>query len=1505
MEGKEMGEKTPQEIIIQNGGSSNDDDDTKNDNECAADSSVSVQPVSPIDSDTSDKSEIISEDSRNSEIIKQGLDTDDDDDDRTPEPEHEQPEVNNKKLASSGPLEGSTEKSTPEKESENNGIKSEQNPVSAEPERNDGEPEAAVVVEASDSKSSSVKQEIDTPSSVDSGSTPTSTTTTDESSGSNEEEDVEAAASAMAAVAVAICNSKTNQNLSPSEKAELARTTIQKQPLLQKHTTNEISPLNMQDVTREALSVNLEFVRKSMSDSTMNEALLRVLVLFSSSYDIVQKKNMIATEQKDGEVETILYSTSDGDEETSTTADNDGAQQNTTCLPENKENQKQIQIVSKAVIKLYSQAEEAYNELLALLPKLPSPSEEERPEKDKDERIVLDLLPPCVSPDDATAAFFQACNFQKPPRKKKKKKDYVTSTSDGLEISQKLASPKYMNGNANLGNNTTSSRAKSVITSIAGAATGVVGGIIQNRSNNNNNNANNTTSPTRGAGRSLLRRNRSQPTQPKPQQPEQSNKQQPQSPPDENNSETNNDITVASSSSSSSSEDSDVDDDLSSCEGENYTVEISREMLGLTVENVLERTIVRTVLATGAAKKAGAKVGSLIVQVGQVKTHTLTHFETIDELRQSQRPLKLVLRKIGSQALQGAREEMGRLIKGVGFGNHQKDKNHYAEKADFKEILSGIYIKKKKPSSSYMKSHPTQTSRKNELEKIEKRLVWILTLLCVGLEREAENASSEEQHHDFHNNKHSEKEHYTEAAKSISKILLDYLTKQFIGNPEEMEPDGNDQMMNNNANMRQQQMMNRYMGVQNAKSKKQQQFVSSQQQNNKIRPSSAQQQQVNPRSYPPSSLSNNNTEPPLLQIGDVLHRAQSYLADPFSPPAALLRGEVIALLCDVLDQDTEMELSDVEGSKATDLGSAGSLLKLIVRNCELMRSPGCEEGDHKAHAGNRFLAVVHKLASSRSTSSRVTACSLGPVLWNHLDFPHQLQLRGVITRALHDVEVIVRTSTAGVLHEIAELVFDSRAVPWLVLMCERAMTDPEPQLRSAAMFLTWHLAEHLPNAFLGDASKGSRSLRRLPERSDPIFADVYLLQCKLLPVATRLAEDRSFAVRLAVAAQCDRLCAALGDHWSSVIIDLLQALLGDNDDKVRSEAILCMPRLVESVLTGSDEIGVLEALLPTALKLLRDPSPLVRISLATSCGELLTLLVGLGSYEELTTFSSQKTFHKHKRHIDQTLIPLVQKLLHDRDPEVTSAALRAVTNASRGNVKEISSENEKKSTATPNKQQPLEKKPVFIPVLSEDQVLRLLPTLSNLAMSPQWRVRQSAVEIVPALLGCTQRLETRSRIAQLCVQLMEDQVDAVRKTAAECLCLGGGGFSSDNSEWVTAIVIPHLQSLKESVASKQRLLSLKMVEVLLRNAIISTEQKIILETAASLANDKVPNVRLTVGKVLSQIMGHISRQDIEYVLSVMEIQYFDECKRDNPDRDVLFYAKQTIKIGNEHLLRKK
>jgi hypothetical protein len=541
------------------------------------------------------------------------------------------------------------------------------------------------------------------------------------------------------------------------------------------------------------------------------------------------------------------------------------------------------------------------------------------------------------------------------------------------------------------------------------------------------------------------------------------------------------------------------------------------------------------------------------------------------------------------------------------------------------------------------------------------------------------------------------------------------------------------------------------------------------------------------------------------------------------------------------------------------------------------------------------------------------------------------KLRGVITRALHDVEVIVRKSTATVLHEIAELVFDSRCVPWLVLMCERAMTDPEPLLRSAAMTLTWHLAEHLPNAFLGDASKGSRYLRRLPHRDDPIFPDVYLLQCKLLPVATRLAEDRAPQVRLAVAAQCERLCDALGDHWSSVIIDVLVALLTDSDERVRIEAILCVPRLADIVLLSSPpgvvpagESSVLDALVPAAIKLQKDPSASVRIALATTAGELLTLLVGLQREEEPLKESPdgtpiQRSIRYQKRHVDERLIPLVQRLLHDADPEVTGSALRAVSNASRGTARESrprfnTEDDDSQSIASMSSRTSMEKKdPVFLPVLSEEQVLRLLPTLSELANSKQWRVRQSAVEIVPALLGCTTKFETRAEIARLAIRLTSDKVDAVRRTAAECLCLGGGSLGSHgedaSGEWITALVIPQVQACAKHSDYRQRLLCLKMVEVILMNGVCpskwkdaeanakgkNTPLRELLKVTLSLAEDRIANVRLNVGKILGAVVHVFGEEECRVIKYALLQQLKKErAKEERQDRDVIYFASQCL-----------
>jgi hypothetical protein len=1204
-----------------------------------------------------------------------------------------------------------------------------------------------------------------------------------------------------------------------------------------------------------------------------------------------------------------------------------------------------VSIASQACDRLEAvlrRVEGAYDSLVDRLPTQPKTQVLKRGDSFDDDDgfdaavIVPDLLPPCISEKgDLTVAFFRACMGESTSHQNQPNIQRQPATMNGVDVPIQTALNVHSKEET-----PSASHSDYLPPHSPGKSASVFSSLFKRQ-------------PTNSKGFNVFRKSKQLP-------------------------DDKSEATVLSSNEVSAT---DVPRDHKLRPGE-YVVKIEREMLGLTVENVLERTVVRTVVPNGPAKKAGAKVGSLIVKVGTVETKNLTHFETIDELRQSNRPLQLVMRQISESALQSAREEMGRLIKGFGFGTivdvnhsladvsqaseegeHQQHSSRQLIEADLRTFSYTSLIRKR-----FAEVTPQFRSKKDEaLSKAGEKLVWILTLLVVGLEREAKclfslpdgiapTSSGEGNNVEppssvrrlRTNTHHHTAKDYVDAAKSISKVLYDFTRKKM-----EME-----------AHVAATTSLSPLDGKYNS-TQLPSQLVS---RNNRG-------PKRNVAAKPLSNDLSGAHDTPLLQIGDVLQRTRSFLADPTSPPAAILRGEVISLLFHILDLDTDMELSEEEEVSSTagpragsgalnDLGSAGSLLKLIVLNCPIMRSPCCDEVSrrnesiasqsddeirkslelrpnistsdaHRQHAGNRFLAVVHRLAASRSTSARIAACSLAPVLWSHLDFPYQLQLRGVITRALHDVEVIVRKSTATVLHEIAELVFDVRSVPWLVLMCERAMTDPEPQLRSAAMTLTWHLAEHLPNAFLGDARQGSRYLRRLPNREDPLFADVYLLQCKLLPVATRLAEDRSPSVRLAVAAQSDRLCDALGYHWSSVIIDVLLSLLSDSDERVRCEAVSCVPRLSEIVLqsssdgdSSSSELSILEALLPAASKLQKDLCVSVRVALATAAGELLTLLVAMARQSALSmkpvmedqSRIEQDASKKYKLQVDDKLIPMVQLLLNDTDPEVTSAALRAVSNATRSSVlhsrsrhMSVASMDDEASFASSQSHGRRVDDPVFLPVLSESQVLRLLPTLTELSDSRQWRVRQSAVEIVPALLGCTTSLITRSEISKLCVRLMADQVDAVRKTAAECLCMGGSSLGSHSEdaggEWISSIVFPTIQKCAVDLLSKQRLLCLKMVEVILLNGVCPgkwygttcedqthSPTRELITIALSLAMDRIANVRLNVSRTLELTMHMFDDRDIAIIKDGLHRQIQNENERDGGgDNDVLFFANRCLR----------
>lgn len=93
-----------------------------------------------------------------------------------------------------------------------------------------------------------------------------------------------------------------------------------------------------------------------------------------------------------------------------------------------------------------------------------------------------------------------------------------------------------------------------------------------------------------------------------------------------------------------------------------YEVLLESKTLGMTIENVMERTIVRTINPSSEAAKLGIQTNSLLLQVGNTKTVDNTHIETLDLLKNSPRPVKLRLRRLDPETVTQRRAQMQALV---------------------------------------------------------------------------------------------------------------------------------------------------------------------------------------------------------------------------------------------------------------------------------------------------------------------------------------------------------------------------------------------------------------------------------------------------------------------------------------------------------------------------------------------------------------------------------------------------------------------------------------------------------------------------------------------------------------------------------------------------------------------------------------------------------------------------------------------------------------------------
>lgn len=93
-----------------------------------------------------------------------------------------------------------------------------------------------------------------------------------------------------------------------------------------------------------------------------------------------------------------------------------------------------------------------------------------------------------------------------------------------------------------------------------------------------------------------------------------------------------------------------------------YLVSLASRQLGMTIENVMERTVVRAIHANSDASKLGVKTNSVILNIGASSTLQLTHLETLEALKNTVRPVKLNFRRMDEKCLAQFRIQMQTLV---------------------------------------------------------------------------------------------------------------------------------------------------------------------------------------------------------------------------------------------------------------------------------------------------------------------------------------------------------------------------------------------------------------------------------------------------------------------------------------------------------------------------------------------------------------------------------------------------------------------------------------------------------------------------------------------------------------------------------------------------------------------------------------------------------------------------------------------------------------------------
>ena len=431
------------------------------------------------------------------------------------------------------------------------------------------------------------------------------------------------------------------------------------------------------------------------------------------------------------------------------------------------------------------------------------------------------------------------------------------------------------------------------------------------------------------------------------------------------------------------------------------------------------------------------------------------------------------------------------------------------------------------------------------------------------------------------------------------------------------------------------------------------------------------------------------------------------------------------------------------------------------------------------------------------------------------------------------------------------------------------------------------------------------AMSRMPEAERVPLAALFLKLCR----------DDTPLVRRVAAQYLGSVAGGLQPAVAGDFVGAFIALVGDEQDSVRIQAIMHCSSLLERLAAENKVRQVLPLVLESAHDkswrvrwalsnslhgicrvasdssslaafgsafqgLLGDTEPEVRAAAAGIIAEMARLLRKeqtvsrvLPSLQRLVSDPSERVravlstainglaADMSKEDTVDLLLPLLLQLLRDENSEVR---LNVVSNLASIN------------------------KTIGAALLSQS----LLPAVVELASDVKWRVRLAIIESVPLLATQLGREFFTEKLSALCAQWLVDEVYSVRRAAiANLLALAEGPL---DAAWAADFVLPCMVQLQSSPNYLLRTTCVYLAHAMLRAVPAQLVQSTVIPLLLRLAADNVPNVRFAAARAM-----HLMAEE-EQLLRKVGAALVHEMRRcldeqaGDSDRDVSFYAKGAL-----------